>query len=145
MVDDELLSDEPSVSTVGKVGFDARLQYYDVLKKFMLHQKLSALTGDLSMWYRGLNILFNMVYAYINEKDRALIEERLLRLESSLRAYNGGTNNYTQRLMIQRRIEKELLSIERLIHMAARTLFLPVKEETIGGFDDSEFLSRSDA
>ena len=74
---DELPDDETVVQGGFKPSFDGRQRYYDVMKKFLLAQKLSALQGDLRQWYRSLRILFNMCHSYMRKSDADNLRKKL--------------------------------------------------------------------
>lgn len=127
-----------------KPSYDGRMMYYDVIKKFLLAQKVSALNGDVNQWYRGLRILYNMCQAYVSPEDRAAIKKELNRIRLEI-GQLGTARTDKHRGFIIGAVEEDLLELEEQLHTAARAMFLPIKAEDKTGWDDEEFLRGSDA
>ena len=141
---DELPDDETVVQGGFKPSFDGRQMYYDVMKKFLLAQKLSALQGDLRQWYRSLRILFNMCHSYMRKSDADNLRKKLEKINTQIIVHEKARLPQT-RTAIGSNVEKELLTLEEELHYAAREMFLPIKSEDTDGWNNDEFERKSDA
>lgn len=127
-----------------KTSFDGRQMYYQVMGKFMMAQKVSALQGSVRDWYRGIRILFNMCQAYIDPSEVDRIKKLFAAIDGEMVKYDHAKLPKSKAI-IGGNIERSLLELEEELHTAARAVFLPVKEQRETKWDDEEFLRGSDA
>lgn len=113
-----------SVESEEKVAYDARLIYYDVLKKVLEASKIAGMNGNYLMKYRGLREIYSMVKAYINVAEKEKIDDKLARVRSQINSLGVIKQGFKGRFINQ--IELDLQDIEDDLHMAAKTIFLPV-------------------
>ena len=111
--------------------FDARQQYYK-LWLYCSHQvKQSAIIGDRELWLRCLNLLFNHVYALLDDEEKNIIDKELSEaglLITGIQSFNRKDPAY-QTLYRNKvlELEKVLLVIERDIYVAmnSHNMLLP--------------------
>lgn len=124
--------------------FDARIQYYELLRKLLEYSKQVGITGQLSEWYRSLHEVYNMVHAYIDPEQAILIKSQLDMVRNKiflLERRRFQTNE--SRLQFRYRIDDALLRIDEHLHKSAKRMFLPL--ETNGRtFDIHRFTEESD-
>lgn len=132
-----------------KPTYDARKEYYEVMKLLMIGLKNASLNARYQDWHRGLWSLYNMVCPYINEvpaKNELTLKERLLsahieieKLESQNKRDPALRMNYQRKRW---KVEQDLLDIEEQLHRAAKNVMLPTSTDA-GDMDDEEMLRRS--
>lgn len=123
-----------------KVGYDARLQYYEVLRKLMIEASRAALMGDHPLWYKGLRLIYSMIKPYIrkvdvNELDDLFLKANNLLLSRIDNRYSNSVNNKVYSL---------LTLIDDRLHISARDMFLPTADREADDIDWDEFLRGSD-
>lgn len=116
------------VPTMNTPTFDGRMKYFELLFRVLAESKSFGIMGDMTMWYRGLELSYNMVQAYIGSEKQeirtALDNARKKVLMLSRRQFHSEN----ARLHYQYGIDKELLEIDQLLHTAAKRLYLPLAE-----------------
>lgn len=128
-----------------KPGFDARKQYNEVLKQYILRIAEAQLTTDLNLWLTLLDGLFSIVQPFIDPAKAKEIDAKLnnIRIEMNNWAYQrvqGEASN-----AVVHGYKTNLLSeATKLMYMHARHILLPVSDERMNDFDDDEFLRGSD-
>lgn len=124
--------------------FDARIQYYELLRKLLEYGKQVGIKGNLTEWYRSLHETYNMVHAYIEPADAREIKSHLDKARQHIFGLDRRifpTQN--AKLQYRYRIDEELLVIDGAIHKAAKHMFLPLENQH-GEFDLNRFLKESD-
>lgn len=121
--------------------FDGRMKYFELLFRMLAESKGFGLMGDMPMWYRGLELSYNMVQPYINgEKDDIRkkldgVREKVFMLDQR------GFASEQARMRYKYTIDRELLSIDCALHSAAKKLYLPMSEQVLE-LDVESFLKR---
>jgi hypothetical protein len=112
-----------------QAAFDGRMKYFELLFKLLTESKTAGMLGDLSIWYRGLELSYNMIQPYIGA-EREEIRKSLdtVRKEVFLldkRGYSSQIANLRYRF----KLDEKFLAIDANLHTAAKKLYLPVTEQ----------------
>lgn len=128
-----------------KPTYDARNQYYDVMKLLMIGTKNASLNARLEDWHRGLWSLFNMVCSYIDQTEAAKLKESLIAARGKLMQLEATNRRDPQMRQAHHHkkweVELLLLNLEEELHRAARNVMLPTSTDA-GDLDIDEMLRR---
>ena len=131
------------VEDVGeKPSYDARLEYYKVMKAYMMALAKSSLMDDANTTLRMLWGLFSMVKPYIKKSDAETLKEKLVRIRHQLRA--SAKTPATSKSIILARIDDELQDMQEELFMASKYIMLPVGGDKVTEFNEQDFLRGSD-
>jgi hypothetical protein len=128
-----------------KPTFDARIQYYELLRAILHEGKKAAVMSDLMGWYRCLHITYNMVCPYIEPAENTLLREQLFVARNKiLQLYHPRVGSHNMKLQNEMKIDKMLMELDENIHKAARRMMLPLEQTSTGEFDMERFMRESD-
>ena len=117
--------------------FDARLQYYDVLQKYLITVSESRLSSDYALWERSLRGLLDMVRPYIKEEEYKELKKNLDKARQ-LHPYSYSCIYNNKILCLLDDTNSDLL-------LYAKKMMLPSSEDENTEFDEEEFLRGSSA
>jgi len=123
-----------------KVGFDARIQYYGVLKNEMVRAAYASFVGDNHSRYRSLRTMFTMVRPYIRKVDY----EALHKLFDSVNQYLSSQVDRRFSNSVNSKIYTLLTEIDDELHMSARDMFLPTADREADDVDWDKWMRESD-
>ena len=131
-------------NSFSKPGFDGRLQYYEVLKKYMMGIATASLESDYLAWLRLLNGLFALVKAFVPNQGKD-IKNKLISVKSNFANYNSGVmNDNINRSLVLSTLDDELQEITECLFVSAKHMFLPTSEDGEDEFDMKDFMQGSD-
>lgn len=142
MADDFIESEETKEEGFDKPSYDGRLEYYKVLKAYMLAVAKSSSTEDFSLWLRMLRGMFALVKSFIKESDAVAIKSRFISIKNQLMSMDKSHIN--AKTMMARKIDDELQDVTEDIFEAAKHLLLPLSSDSIMEFNEDEFVRGSD-
>jgi hypothetical protein len=105
---------------VEKPGYDARLQYYDVLKDHLTVLATASYSNDYANWIRSLRALRSMTYSFMDSKSGDAIKVKLVQAEKYYNMYISRDSILSERLLVS-----TLEDATDLLHKSAKHMFLP--------------------
>lgn len=128
-----------------KPTYDARNQYYEVMKLLMIGTKNASLNARLEDWHRGLWSLYNMVCSYIDQKEAEALKADLIGARRKVMQLEASNLRDPQMRQAHHKNKWEtellLLELEEKLHRAARNVMLPTSTDA-GELDIDEILRR---
>lgn len=135
MDQEEKMSKEEGIDErADKPHYDARLQYYAVLKSAMDAQVVAMINNDYFLLERSLRQLLSMVRKFTKIVDYNQMRDNLNKAKRYLLMNNSSYDYY---------IDKLLEEVQEEIYYKAAQVFLPFSEDVNEEFDMDEFLRGS--
>lgn len=125
-----------------KPSFDGRLEYYKVMKQYMMNIAQASSMGDFVMWYRMLNGMFAIVKGFIRPVDAVDVRKKLDSIKRNINMLNSSTLRPTKNIMFS--IDFSLQSITEDLYVASKHLLLPVDLEEMTDISEDDFLGGSE-
>ena len=126
-----------------KPGFDARIHYYEVLKKYMLNLSIAPLAGDTIDWFQLANGFFGLVQPYIKPSDATDTKNELDKIKKQINQMQVIRVN-NNRSIIDNIIRNDLQDCVNNLYKRAKHMLLPIKEEDNDEWSDEEFTRGSE-
>ena len=124
-----------------KPSYDARLEYYKVMKAYMMAIAKSTISEGQESTLKLLWGLFSMVQPFIKKEDAQKLKEKMLWTKMQLRGlYRTPANG---RSLMTNKIDDELMTIQEDLFMASRYIMLPVDRDEATEFDGNSFNKES--
>lgn len=101
-------------------GYDARLQYYDILKNHLEVLAIASYSNNYSSWLTSLRILLYMTGSYMTTDQHKEILQKIKIAENYYQTYILSSRTIIERLLIS-----HLQDATSLIHRYAKHMFLP--------------------
>lgn len=121
-----------------KPGFDARIPYYEVLKKYMLNLSMAPLAGDTLDWFQLANGFFGLVQPYIKPSDAKLTKAELEKIKLQINQMQVlKTNN--NKSIVDNIIRNGLQDCVSNLYKRSKHMLLPIKDEGNDEWSDEDF------
>lgn len=128
-----------------KTTFDARIQYYELLRNILSEGKKAAILGDLFGWYRCLRATFVMVSPYIEPELQKDLRDKLGTAKQRIfQLYHHRDQSSKVKLLNDERMDELLFTIDEQLHNAAKSMFLPLEAQNLESFNLESFQRKSD-
>lgn len=134
------MTEENLDEDITKVEYDARQQYYIILRGYLANIASASAMGEHSAWLRLLRGMFNLVNPFISRKDSEYIKKQMVFLSKQRSSIDGYRINEKQ---LQAFMDDRLNEITEKLYMSCRHLLVPVRMATMDDFDEDEFLRQS--
>lgn len=125
-----------------KPGFDARMEYYKVVREYMVNIAKAQYESNISGWIRLLLGLFALVKGYLKPDDAKKIKEELrsvsIKLDNTKRSYSASN------AVVMINVDRQLQNLTEDIYSAAKHMLLPIKDNEDDTFDEDAFTKGSD-
>ena len=121
-----------------KPGFDARIHYYEVLKKYMLNLSIAPLQGDTIDWLQLVNGFFGLVQPYIKPTDAKKTKEELNKIKLQINLMQTMTVNQNKST-VDNYIRNALQECINNLYKHAKHMLLPIKDEDNDEWSEEDF------
>jgi len=138
MTDDE----EPKIYT--KPGYDGRLEYFKVLKDYMINIANAQFMGDFAAWLRLLRGMFALVQPYINPVDATKINAMITTIRQQYTTINSDTIHGCNKKVINGFLDNKLQTLMELLYTSSKHLLLPTQPVDDDEYDFDSFAKGSD-
>jgi hypothetical protein len=127
-----------------KPGYDARLQYYEVIKKYMINISNAQYYGDFASWIRLLLGMYSLLKGYVDPEKAKDIKDKLIKIRKQHNVTNPDkVISSAHKKTLNNVLDIKLQEITEDIYVCAKHMFLPISEETEEDFDENVFTRES--